>query len=225
MKIRTTNHKSLAETFLFPLLLIAGLLLVTGCTETESDTNDNENNENALCMDGAQADCEYDILTFSIAGGDPIEVSINGLPVVAVKGAEKLDAENVDIVDRRGVKFSDILTKAEIGTDMNALPVNCIARDGWDPLRIRLDGDLSKLPTLSFLREFGYVYVGSAGDKDPMYPNMDAKTLMVDFNLTSNDQVPEALGGKIASIGFYRWKMVEKISDSVKGLFELDPTL
>lgn len=173
-------------------------------------------------MEGARADCEFDVLTFTVAGGSMQEVSINGLPVNEMWGANKLEADTVEVVRRRGVRFSDILILAGIDQP-DETPVNCVARDGWDPLRTRLGGDTSKLPVFSFVRNYAYVYVGSPGDKDPLYPEMEGRSLIVDYDLADDSEVPASLGGTLASIGMFRWMMVEKLDETQRGIIEIDP--
>jgi hypothetical protein len=173
-------------------------------------------------MEGVLADCEFDVLTFTVAGGPLQEVHINGLPVVEVWGANKLEADEVEVVKRRGVRFSDIFVLAGIDRP-DETSVNCVARDGWDPLRTRLGGDTSKLPTFSFIRDHAYVYVGSPGDKDPLYPEMEGRSLIVDYDLADDSEVPAGLGGTLVSIGMFRWKMVEKLDETRRGVIEIDP--
>ena len=63
------------------------------------------------------------------------------------------------------------------------------------------------------MRDHGYIYVGSPGDKDPLYPEMEGKSLQVDFDLDSDAAVPAAFGGKLAGLGMFRWKMLEIVGD------------
>ena len=76
-----------------------------------------------------------------------------------------------------------------------------------------------------FRSDHGYIFVGSAGDKDPLYPSMDGKTLLVDYDLTEHAEVPEYLGGDIIGMSMYRYKMVEKIDAEQFGLFVIDPVV
>lgn len=117
-----------------------------------------------------------------------------------------------------------ILERAGITLDPET-PVNCVARDGWDPLRTRLEGDTSRLPTLQFFRDHAYIYVGSPGDKDPLYPTMEGKSLMVDYDLSEDGQVPEYLGGTLQSLSIFRFMMVEMAGEEERGVFELDPVI
>jgi hypothetical protein len=207
---------------------ISALIGLMGCSEStslDSDTgDDSENSTSYAAMEGDTADCELDVVTIGIAGGDPVEVHLNGLKVEEMSGANKVGDAEWEVVTRRGVSFDEILTKAGIEEEDDA-PVNCVARDGFDPLRTKLSGDTSKLPTLSFMRDFGYVYVGSPGDKDPLYPEMEGKSLIVDYDVSADDEVPEYLGGAIASIGMFRWKMIEKIDAETRGVIEIDPVV
>jgi hypothetical protein len=216
------------------LLVMAGF--AWGCGDdddtTESDAGKKKNSDAAAKTSDAgskadsdpTADFEFDAVTFTIAGGDPQEVHINGLALEELKGADKISGTQWDITTRQGVRFSKILERAAITQDDDA-PVNCVARDNFDPLRTKLANDTSKLPTYAFFRDFGYVYVGSPGDKDPLYPEMEGKSLIVDYNLASDDDVPAYLGGTISSMGMFRWKMIEKVSSDTRGMIELAPVI
>lgn len=175
-------------------------------------------------MEGAVAACAFDVVTLQQPGLAPREVQLNGLPVSELPGADKVAADSWERVTRRGVRVSTILQRAGLTLD-DATPVNCVARDGFDPLRTRLGGDTSKLPTFATLRDHGYVYVGSPGDKDPLYPEMEGRSLIVDYDFATDGEVPAALGGKLASLGMFRCKMVEKVDDQQRGVFELDPVV
>jgi hypothetical protein len=201
------------------VLALAACGLVAGCGE-DGDGNPTE----FTFMEGAVADCEFDVVSFQIAAGAPQETNINGLAVAELPGANKVSADVYETVTRRGVRFSAILSQAGV-TQADETPVNCVARDGYDPLRTKLDSDTSKLPTFAFLRDHGYVYVGSPGDKDPLYPTMEGKTLMVDYDMTGDADVPAYLGGTLASIGMFRWKMIEKVDAAQRGVIELDPVV
>ncbi|HOX47092.1 MAG TPA: hypothetical protein PK668_26095 [Myxococcota bacterium] len=202
--------------------LVAALLalgLAVGCGD-----DGNENPTVFTFMEGAVADCEFDVVSFQIGAGAPQETSINGLAVAELTGANKIDADVFEMVTRRGVRFSAILAEAGV-TQADDTPVNCVARDGFDPLRTRLDSDTTKLPTFAFLRDHGYVYVGSPGDKDPLYPEMEGKTLIVDYDMTGDADVPAYLGGTLASLGMFRWKMLEKVDATQRGVIEIDPVV
>ncbi|MBU1431236.1 hypothetical protein KKF91_11915 [Myxococcota bacterium] len=174
-------------------------------------------------MEGDTAACEFDTLIFEIDGARR-PISINGLPVEALSGAAKSGPDTVEVVQRRGVRFSVIFQAA--GLELaDETPVNCVARDGWDPLRTRLEGDVSKLPTVGFLKAHGYVYVGSPGDKDPLYPEMEGRSLAVDYDLTGDEEVPEYLGGALRTLSFFRWQMIEYIDENQAGLFEFNPVI
>jgi hypothetical protein len=188
-----------------------------GGTEGPGDTNHTH-------MEGAVADCEFDVVSFRIGAGALQEVHINGLEVEALAGATKVSADVWETVQRRGVRFSRILAEGGLSaTDQT--PVNCVARDGFDPLRTRLNGDTRKLPWFAFLRDHAYVYVGSPGDKDPLYPEMEGKSLIADWDVASDAEVPATLGGTIGSLSMFRWRMIEKVDDRQKGVVELDPVV
>ncbi len=222
---------------MFLALVLVASLGLWGCggddgsTDTAGPTDDTAGADSSTdaphawtAMTGATADCEFDVVTFTVAGGTPVEVNLNGLPVVDVNGADKIEGTTWEVVARRGVRFSDILAKAGL-TEADTLPVNGVARDGFDPLRTKLEGDTSKLPTVAFLRDKGYVYVGNPGDKDPLYPDMEGRSLMVDYDLASDADVPAELGGLLSSLGMFRWKMIEKLDDATRGLIELAPVV
>ena len=175
-------------------------------------------------MATAIADCEFDVVTFTNAGGPPQEVHINGLAVADLPGADKVSADIWQVVTRRGVRFSDILAKTGVTTTEDA-PVNCVARDGFDPLRTKLENITTKLPTFAFLRDHSYVYLGSPGDKDPLYPTMEGKSLIVDYDPATDAEVPAYLGGKISSLGMFRWKMIEKVDEQTRGIIEISPVV
>ncbi|MBU1221666.1 hypothetical protein KKF34_15060 [Myxococcota bacterium] len=198
--------------------LFVSLIAFYACDDGSENTN---NTNEYTFMDGNTADCEFGTVSF-LMGGQTVRVDINGLDVEVLSGADKIGAENVEIVTRRGVRFSAILDKAEITAPDDA-PFNAIGRDGYDPLRTRLEGDTSKLPTFAFVRDNAYIYVGYPGDKDPLYPEMEGKTLMVDFDLEDDAEVPEYLGSALSAIGMFRWKMVEYINETTAGLFEINP--
>jgi len=170
------------------------------------------------------ANFEFDVVTFAVAGGVPQEVPVNGLPLVDLPGANKLTADTWEVVTRSGVRFSHILARAGV-TAADDVPVNCVARDGFDPLRTKLANDTTKLPTFAFLRDYGYVYVGNPGDKDPLYPTMEGKSLIVDYAVASDAEVPPSLGGKLASLGMFRWKMIEKVDAVTRGIVEIGPVV
>lgn len=175
-------------------------------------------------MANATADCDFDVVTFKIGAGEPPEVHINGLAVAELPGSDKVSSDTWEVVTRRGVRFSDILAKAGV-TATDDAPVNCVARDGFDPLRTKLSSDTTKLPTFAFVGDHGYVYVGSPGDKDPLYPEMEGKSLIVDYDAASDGEVPTTLGGKLSSLGMFRWKMIEKVDEQTRGLIEISPVV
>jgi hypothetical protein len=201
-------------------------LSLFACEERDAEPSSTDDNTLAeyKAMTGDTADCEFDVVTFRIGKGDPIEVSINGLPTEEMNGADKVSDGEWEIVTRRGVAFDEILDKAGIEEDKDT-PVNCVARDSFDPLRTKLSNDTSALPTLAFFRDYAYVYVGNPGDKDPLYPDMEGRSLIVDWDIASNEEVPESLGGAVSAIGMFRWKMVEKVDDKTFGVFEIGPVI
>lgn len=200
-------------------VMVTWLALVPACGEGAGSEGEDTG---FAAMEGPAADCEYDVVTFRLPDGSLQEVSINGLPVEKLAGAEVVDKTTVTATSRRGVRFSRILEKAKIAAP-DEVPVNCVARDGWDPLRTVLQNDLAKLTTFSFLRDHGYVYVGNAGDKDPLYPEMEGRTLIVDYDLGAADQLPEYLGDNLAALNIFRWKMLEKYDATQQGTIEIDP--
>ena len=213
----------------FQIAAAVALLSLLGCEESSTDESEDPSSKDNTpaeytAMTEETADCEFDIVTFRIGEGDPIEVSINDLPVEEMSGADKVADGEWEIVTRRGVAFDEILDKAGIDEDKDT-PINCVARDNFDPLRTKLSSDTSALPTLSFFRNYAYVYVGNPGDKDPLYPDMEGRSLIVDWDISSDDEVPEYLGGAISAIGMFRWKMVEKVDDETYGVFEIDPVI
>ncbi len=175
-------------------------------------------------MEEATADCEFDVVTFSVAGGPAQEAHLNGLAVDALTGANKVSADTWEVVNRRGVRFAQLFAQAGL-TANDDTPVNCVARDNFDPLRTRLANDTAKLPTFAFVRDHGYVYVGSPGDVDPLYPEMEGRSLLVDYDVDADAEVPAYLGGTLASLGMFRWKMIEKVDDQARGLIEIDPVV
>jgi hypothetical protein len=201
----------------FPALLGMSMIACGG-----SNGNTPSDGTSFAAMAGAFADCEYDVLTFTRAEGPSQEVHINGLPVEALPGANKVSASSWEVVRRRGVRFSTILTHVGISVGDDT-PVNGIGRDGYDTLREKLQNDTSELPHFDFIRDHGYVYVGSPGDKDPLYPEMEGRTLMVDYDMDGDSDVPDYLGGTITSLSIVRWKMMEKFDDTHYGTIEIDP--
>jgi hypothetical protein len=207
---------------ILPLLLCA---LLAAC----SDDGEGSDGPSGSCgtrsfMEAAKADCEFSILTFQVGSASPIEVDINGLAVEEMDGAQKSSSGDGswEFTRRRGVRMSAILQKAGVTAGEDA-PVNCVARDGYDPLRTRLQGDVLKLPRFAFVRDDGYVHLGSPGDKDPLYPDMEGKSLFMDYDLASDAEVPEELGTEISSLSAFRWKMMEKVDPHQRGTIEIDP--
>lgn len=199
-------------------------LSLSACDDGGNKATNNGNNHTWTFMTGDVADCEFDVLTLRTADGTPLEVSVNGLPVEDLDGVNKLSLETFEVVTRRGVRFSELFARAGI-TAGDDTPVNCVARDGYDVLLAKLGSDPTRLPTFAFMRDHGYVYVGGAGDKDPLFPEMEGKTLLVDYDLTEDAEVPAHMGGTILGMNLYRYKMAEKVSDSARGLFVIDPMM
>jgi hypothetical protein len=202
--------------------LALGVMALSGCGDEVSDVDDGPHTFTR--MDGATADCEFDVVSLQLGDGSLLEVSVNGLAVEAMNGADKVSASEWQVVSRRGVRFSRLLAKAAV-TAGDSAPVNCVARDGWDPLRTQLGNDTSRLPKLDFVRDRGYVWVGNAGDDDPLYPEMEGKSLRVDYDLSGDGEVPLYLGGSISGLSKFRWKMLEKVDAEQRGLIEIDPVL
>jgi hypothetical protein len=195
-------------------------------------------------MEGRKANCEYPVLTFKMTDGTTKELNINGLPVHEFYGAELIcqscnDPANWRVVTRRGVALSDIFAAAGI-TASDSTPMNFIPRDGFDALRKIFAGDTGKLPPFAYYREYGYVYVGSPGfkdpsnasvetAKDPLYPEMEGKSLCVDFNHDTiiGAQAQAASMGMDCSpsgcFGTFRYSMIEKYDETMYGLIEIDP--
>ena len=205
-----------------PLLTLAALLCLPLLPACDSGGSDGSTDTEYTAMEGPVADCEFDLLTFKLADGTQVEVSINGLTVEELAGSDPVDKTTVAPTRRRGVRFSRILEQGDV-TAPDEVPVNCVARDGWDPLRSVLQKDLAKLPSFAFLRDHGYVYVGNPGDKDPLYPEMEGKGLIVDYDLTSDAQVPANVGTTLAALNMHRWKMIEFVDATQRGVIELDP--
>jgi len=205
------------------LLFILPLRLLAACSEDAETTPAGTGGWEGMA--GETADCEFSVLTLRSADGELSEVDINGLPVKEMQGAEKSGADTVAPVQRRGVRMSEVLAKAGITAVGDLTPVNCVARDGYDPLRTRLQSDVTQLPTFAFVRDEGYVYLGNPGDKDPLYPDMEGKSLTMDYDLAGDHEVPEELGGDLVAIRQFRWKMMEKVDEQHRGVLEIDPVV
>ncbi len=185
------------------------------------------------CATDKCANFEFDTLTFKISGGDLSSVSVNGKPLEKLNGGQK-QGETYVVVEREGVRFSHIF--ADMGSFSDELRVNAIGRDNYDSLRTKLGGDITKLPTVKEMSENGYVYVCDPGSKDPLNPFMANRSLCIDYDYASNEDVPEYLGGSLSSVGQLRWKMVETIEEAhhleelgldepVYGVIEIDPKI
>lgn len=198
-------------------------------------------------MDGAYANCEYSVLTLRLPDGSDFELDINGLPVQEFWGAQLLCQpcdcpENWQVLRRRGVSLAVIFEAAGIETS-DSTPVNFMGRDGWDPLRTVLGGDTGRIMNFGYLREFGYIYAGSPGlkdpslpvdhpdnfAKDPLYPEMEGRSLCLDFdheNVLDAQVYASASGMEIDLVGCFgqfRYSMLEKYSDAMFGVIEVDP--
>lgn len=196
-------------------------------------------------MDGRKANCEYPVLTFKMADGSTREVNLNGLPVRTFYGAELVcqpcaNPGNWRLVTRRGVAMADVFAAAGI-TAVNHTPINMVGRDGFDVLRMKLSGDTDKIPNFGYINAFAYVYVGAPGfkdpanpsvetAKDPLYPDMEGKSLCIDYNhetiIGAADQAG-AMGvdttGCDACFGAFRMSMLEKFDETHCGVIEIDP--
>lgn len=191
---------------LFTRFLAMAIALSMGaCGGDESESDGNENAELQYCENGT---FKYGLVVIQKSDGAQVEVCINNLPVVAVKGGVKVDGSTWDIVDRQGVMLSDILDKAGIAED-DGYPVNLIGGDGFDVLRTKIK-DSGKLPRLDFMRAYAYIYADDPGNKHPHYPAIKNNGLIVDYNLQSDAEVPEYIGTGIASLSMMRMKVMEK---------------
>lgn len=198
--------KSLKNWFIVLMGLTLGLPFMACGGEEESG-------ENGESTPGALQYCEggtfkYGLVVIQKSDGTQIEVCINNLPVRSVKGGVKVEGTTWDIVDRQGVMLSDILDKAGIAED-DSYPVNLIGGDGFDALRTKIQ-DTGKLPKLDFMRAYAYIYADDPGNKHPHYPAIGDDALLVDYNLQSDDEVPEYIGEGIAALSTMRMKVVEK---------------
>jgi len=198
-------------------------------------------------MSGPVANCEFSVLTFKLADGSMLELDINGLPVQEFWGAELLrqscnSPENWLVLRRRGVALAVIFEA--VGVDLpDSTPVNFIGRDGWDPWRTVLGCVPDKLMNLGYLRQHGYIYVGNPGlkdpslpvdapgnfAKDPLYPQMEGRSLCLDFDHENilDAQAAAYLSGQdcppVGCFGQFRYSMLEKYSDGMFGIIEVDP--
>ena len=199
----------LKKNWLIVLLALALCLPIMACGGEEEESGDNggKNTASALqyCEGGA---FKYGLIVIQKSDGTQIEVCINNLPVRSVKGGVKVEGTTWDIVDRQGVMLSDILDKAGIAED-DSYPVNLIGGDGFDALRTKIQ-DTGKLPKLDFMRAYAYIYADDPGNKHPHYPAIGDDALLVDYNLQSDDEVPEYIGEGIAALSTMRMKVVEK---------------
>lgn len=204
--------------------ILAMTLAVTfyGCGTESGNGGENIKSETTTYrgMDGDVADLEYNIVTIKKLDGSKVEVDLNGLKVEAVKGAQKDDSGNWNIIDRRGVRMNTIFAKAGLNV-ADDQAVTFIGRDGYDVFRTKLKNDADKLPKFNWMKQYGYVYVGNGGNKDPLYPLHEGKTLNVDYDLAADNEVPENIGTAIGALSNLRALMIEKVDDSTYGLIEL----
>lgn len=187
------------------LLTTAIALSMTACGGDDDEGGGNGDTSLQYCENGA---FKYGIVVIQKSDGSQVEVCINNLPVVNVKGAVKVDGSDWDVVDRQGVMLSDILDKAGI-TEDDTYPVNLIGGDGFDALRTKIQ-DTGKLPKLDFMRAYAYIYADDPGSKHPHYPAIENNGLIVDYNLQTDAEVPEYIGTGIASLSMMRMKVMEK---------------
>jgi len=232
--------------FGFAAAVIFSLALL-GCSEGELHSKVSDSYPTGMLA--PNADCMYSVLTFKLADGSLAELDINGLPVQEFWGAQLLrqscnSPDNWQVLRRRGVSFADILDAAGI-TAPDSTPVNFTGRDGWDPWRTVLGCNPDKLMTIGYLRQYAYIYVGSPGlkdpalpvdapgnfAKDPLYPEMEGRSLCLDFNFESilDAQAAAFTGGMEVMpegcFGQYRYSMLEKYSEAMFGIIEIDPQL
>ena len=221
------------------VLVFLGLMLVS-CSRDVKDPL-------TVGMSGVSANCEYSVLTFRLPDGSLQELDINGLPVKEFWGAQLLcqscnNPDNWLVLRRRGVSFQDIFAAAGIDVP-DSTPVNFIGRDGWDPWRTVLGCNPDKLMSAGYLRQFCYIYIGSPGlkdpslpfdapgnfAKDPLYPEMEGRSLCLGFDFENilDAQVFAFIGGMElpaeGCFGQYRYSMLEKYSESMRGIIEIDP--
>jgi hypothetical protein len=218
---------------------------VLGCSKRDFYTEASTDYYSAML--GPVADCEYSVLTFKMPDDSLRELNINGLPTRGFWGAELIcqscnDPANWKVLRRRGVSLAVIFEAA--GIDLpDSTPINFIGRDGWDPWRTVLGCNPDKLMTFGYLREHAYIYVGSPGlkdpslpvdapgnfAKDPLYPAMEGKSLCLDFDFEDilAAQATASVGGMEVlpegCFGQYRYSMLEKYSETMFGIIEIDP--
>jgi hypothetical protein len=230
----------------FAAAVIISLTLL-GCSESELYSK--VSGRYPAGMLAPTADCMYSVLTFKLADSSLAELDINSLPVREFWGANLLrqscnNPDNWQVLRRRGVSFADILDAAGINLP-DSTPVNFMGRDGWDPWRTVLGCNPDKLMTIGYLRQYGYIYVGSPGlkdpslpvdapgnfAKDPLYPQMEGRSLCIDFDFESILDAQAAAfteGMEVAPegcFGQYRYSMLEKYSETMLGIIEIDPQM
>lgn len=180
-----------------------------------------------------EAHFKYSIVVVKAADGREIEVNLNGLPLYKLNGGRKVEGTTWEIIQRVGVRMSDIFTKAGIKTDRN-VPINLIGGDGFDPLRGKYKNDVTRLPHADFMMTYAYIYSGNPGNKHPGYPDIGSDGLMVDYDLANDRQVPDDLGGTLAALSVMRMNVMEKADpndygrsdlQAYYGIIEIDPSV
>ena len=202
--------------------------------------DDDDNDQEVADFDKAQvgdkigvAAFKYDTVVIKLADGTEKEVKLNGLDLYKLNGAVKKDGNQWDVVQRKGVRMSDIFAKANITAD-DEVPVNLVGGDGFDVLRGKYQNDKSKLPHVDFMRAHAYIYADDPGSKHKGYPFIGNDSLIVDYDLASNADVPAYIGDGIAALSMLRMKMMEKANGQdygaddlgeYYGLIEIDPVV
>lgn len=219
------------------LLAAAMSFSFAACGGDDDDDEEKDPMDFTRSKTGAVANFKYDTVVISMPDGQggtrEIEVSLNGLDVYKVHGAVKKDGTQWDVVAREGVLMEDIFKKANITVDDDK-PVNLIGGDGFDVLRGKGKNDLTKLPHMDFMRAFAYVYADDPGSKHKGYPYIGNDSLIVDYDLAADSDVPAYIGDGISALSMLRMKMMEKANGQdygaedlgeYYGLIEIDPQI
>ena len=225
-----------SKTLLSALLAAAMSFSFAACGGDDDDDNGPE----SVDFDKAQvgdkigvAAFKYDTVVIKLADGTEKEVKLNGLDLYKLNGAVKKDADQWDVVQRKGVRMSDIFARANITAD-DEVPVNLVGGDGFDVLRGKYKNDKAKLPHVDFMRAHAYIYAGDPGSTHKGYPFIGNDSLIVDYDLASNADVPAYIGDGIAALSMLRMKMMEKANGhdygaedlgEYYGLIEIDPVV
>lgn len=204
------------------------------------DDDDDNNGTETVDFDKAQvgdkigvAAFKYDTVVIKLVDGTQKEVQLNGLDLYKLNGAVKKDGTTWDIVQRKGVRFEDIFRKANLTPD-DATPVNLVGGDGFDVLRGKYKNDKAKLPHVDFMRAHAYIYADDPGSKHLGYPHIGNDSLIVDYDLAADTDVPAYIGDGIAALSMLRMKMMEKANGQdygaddlgeYYGLIEIDPQI